>query len=114
MTPSVEPLRAPPPTTSELRLRHALAKRGIPFAVGKVIWYTSSRRFTPDLIVGTNMVVEVDGRVHCLPQLKTNYRMRDRALKAMGYFVMHVKNSDVQNSPDGTAESIAQSFYEVS
>jgi len=50
------------PTPSELRLRNVLRSRKIPFKSDQVIWYTSCDCFTPDLIIGKSLIIEVDAR----------------------------------------------------
>jgi hypothetical protein len=50
--------KSPKPTTSELELRKILWSRKIPIKTDQVIWYTSSDCFTPDLIIGKNLIIE--------------------------------------------------------
>lgn len=52
------------PTPSELLLRKILKSRKIPINYNRVIFYTSRDCFTPDLIIGKNLIIEVDGKVH--------------------------------------------------
>jgi very-short-patch-repair endonuclease len=36
----------------------------IPFKHSQIIWYTGCDRYTPDLIIGEKLIVEVDGKIH--------------------------------------------------
>src|SRR5215217_3058441 len=40
--------KAPPPTTSELKLRSILRYKKIPFKHSQIIWYTGCDKYTPD------------------------------------------------------------------
>ncbi|MBI4258641.1 MAG: DUF559 domain-containing protein [Thaumarchaeota archaeon] len=55
----------------------------------------------------------MEGKVHRFTRRRTLDRIRVRALEAMGYVVVRVKNSDVQRFPDIVAEKIIQTYYEV-
>jgi very-short-patch-repair endonuclease len=105
--------RAPPPTYSERKLRSILRLKKIAFKDSQIIWYTGCDRYTPDLLVGKRLVVEVDGKVHDKDFQKTPDRIRQRALEKMGYYVLRVKNEEVQKSPDSVAERIIQKYIEV-
>ncbi|MGZ5491465.1 MAG: hypothetical protein ACXWE6_12075 [Nitrososphaeraceae archaeon] len=72
--------KPPKPTLSELKLRNVLRSRKIPFKSDQVIWYTSCDCFTPDLIIGNSLIIEVDGKVHDIAHRKTLDRIRTRAL----------------------------------
>ena len=114
--PTAKPARQrspPPPTSSERMLRRILERNQIPCQTGRTIWYTSSHRYTPDLVIGVNLIVEVDGRVHDRPSLRTPDRIRQRALEAMGYHVIRVKNSEISRNPGEVAQKIAQTFYQI-
>ena len=63
--------KPPKPTQSELKLRNILRSRKIPFKSDQVIWYTSCDCFTPDLIIGKHLIIEVDGKVHDIAHRKT-------------------------------------------
>lgn len=104
---------APAATSSELKIRKQLHERKIPFETGKIIWYSLTEKYTPDLIIGGNLICEVDGSVHSLPEKKVTDRIRQRALEAMGYYVIRVKNYEIANNPEAVAERIIQKFYEV-
>jgi len=92
--------RAPAPTKSELKLMDALQSKKMSFKDGQVIWYTGCDKYTPDLIIGKKLIVEIDGKIHDQEFQKTPDRIRQRALKNMGYVVFRVKNEEVQNTPN--------------
>jgi len=104
---------APPPTKSELKLRSILNSKKIAFKDSQVIWYTGCDKYTPDLLIGKKLIVEVDGKVHDKDFQKTPDRIRQRALENMGYNVLRVKNAEIQNTPDNVAERIIQRYFEV-
>lgn len=101
------------PTPSELKLRQMLRSRGIPIECDKAIRYSLSHSYVPDIILGRNLIVEVDGGVHSLQSKITPDRIRQRALEMMGYTVLRVTNNEVWKSPEKTVEKIVQKFYEV-
>lgn len=105
--------KAPPPTNSEIKLRSILRSKKIAFKDGQVIWYTGCDKYTPDLIIGRKLIVEVDGKVHDKDFQRTTDRIRQRALENMGYDVLRVKNAEIQNTPDAVAEIIIQRYFEV-
>jgi hypothetical protein len=75
----------PKARTSKCKLRNILKSEKIPFYYNKVIWYTSCDYFTPDLIIGKNLFIEVEGKVHDKEHRKTIDRIRQRALENMDY-----------------------------
>jgi very-short-patch-repair endonuclease len=105
--------KAPPPTNSEIRLRSILRSKKISFKDSQVIWYTGCDAYTPDLIIGNKLIVEVDGKIHDKEYRKTPDRIRHRALENMGYDVLRVRNEEIQNTPDAVAERIIQRYFEV-
>ena len=106
--------KPPKPTQSELKLRNVLRSRKIPFKSDQVIWYTSCDCFTPDLIIGNSLIIEVDGKVHDIAHRKTLDRIRTRALENMGYTVRIVKNEQVRNKPNKIADEIIEMYYQLS
>ena len=105
--------RAPPPTYSERKLRSILRSKKIGFKDSQIIWYTGCDRYTPDLLIGKKLIVEVDGKVHNKDFQKTPDRIRQRALENMGYYVLRIKNEEIQNTPDSVAERIIQKYIEL-
>ena len=105
--------RVPPPTYSERKLRSILRSKKVAFKDSQIIWYTGCDRYTPDLLVGNRLIVEVDGKVHDKDFQKTPDRIRQRALEKMDYYVLRVKNEEIQNKPDSVAERIIQKYLEV-
>jgi len=90
-----------------------LRSKKMSFKDGQVIWYTGCEKYTPDLIIGKKLIIEVDGKIHDQEFQKTPDRIRQRALKNMGYVVFRVKNEDVQNMPSVIAETIIQKYFEI-
>jgi very-short-patch-repair endonuclease len=70
----------------------------------QVIWYTGCDKYTPDLIIGKKLIVE-DGKIHDREYQKTPDRIRHRALENIGYYVLRVKNEEIQNTPKAIAET---------
>jgi very-short-patch-repair endonuclease len=106
-------VRAPPPTESELKLRNILRYKKIPFKHSQIIWYTGCDKYTPDLIIGEKLIIEVDGKIHDKEFMKTPDRIRQRALKNMGFEVHRVRNEHIQSLPSAVAADIIQKYYEV-
>jgi hypothetical protein len=55
----------------------------------------------------------VDGKIHNKEFLKTPDRIRQRALKNMGYEVHRARNERIQSAPYAVAADIIQKYYEV-
>jgi very-short-patch-repair endonuclease len=106
----INSFKAPPPTRSELKLRSLLRSKKIAFKEGQVIWYTGCDKYTPDLIIGKKLIIEVDGKIHDRDYLKTPDRIRRRALENMGYNVLRVKNEQILNMADDIAERIIERY----
>jgi hypothetical protein len=105
--------RMPEPTKSELKARYLLKKIGIPFEVEHKLFFSLSRFYTPDLIVGGNLIVEIDGKIHDRSWMKTPDRIRQRALEMMGYTVIRIKNEELNANPERCADFIREKFYQV-
>jgi very-short-patch-repair endonuclease len=110
---SVNSFKAPAPTNAEIKLRSILRSKKIVFKDSQVIWYTGCDKYTPDLLIGKKLIVEVDGKIHDKDFQKTPDRIRQRALENMGYDILRVKNVEVQNIPDAVAERIIQRYFEI-
>jgi very-short-patch-repair endonuclease len=104
---------APPPTNSEIKLRSILRSKKILFKDSQVIWYTGCDAYTPDLLIGRTLIVEVDGKIHDKEYRKTPDRIRHRALENMGYDILRVRNEEIQATPYAIAERIIQRYFEV-
>jgi very-short-patch-repair endonuclease len=105
--------KVPPPTRSEIKLKSILRSKKLAFNDSQVIWYTGCDRYTPDLLIGKSLIVEVDGKIHDKDFQKTPDRIRQRALENMGYDVLRIKNEEIQYTPDAIAERIIQKYFEV-
>jgi hypothetical protein len=77
-----------------------LYSEGIEIRLEPEIWYTSCNFYTPDILVNKDLIVEVDGPYHEMPQVKKNDRIRQRALENSGYLVYRFKNEEIVNSLD--------------
>lgn len=97
-----------------MRLRKILERKQVPFHYDNVIWYTSCDFFTPDLLIGKSLLIEVDGKVHNKEHRKTLDRIRQRALENMGYTVHRVKNDQISTRPDDIAEQIKEIYLQLS
>jgi hypothetical protein len=64
------------------------------------------------LIIG-RLIVEVDGKIHDREYKKTPDRIRERALRNMGYEVIRVRNDEIQKTPNIAADRIIQKNFEV-
>jgi very-short-patch-repair endonuclease len=105
--------RTPAPTYSERKLRSILRLKKVPFKDSQIIWYTGCDRYTPDLLIGKRLIVEVDGKVHDKDFQKTPDRIRQRALENMGYEVLRIKNEEIQSTPNAVAARIIQRYFEI-
>ena len=105
--------KAPPPTKAELKLRSILNSKNLLFKPGHVIWYTNCHKYTPDLIIGKRLIIEVDGKIHDANFIKTPDRIRQQVLENMGFHVMRFKNKKIQSHPAIVAEEIIQKYYEI-
>ena len=110
---TTDKFKAPPPTESELKLRSILEYKKIPFKHSQIIWYTGCDKYTPDLIIGEKLIIEVDGKIHDKEFLKTPDRIRQRALQNMGFEVRRVRNEQIKSAPFAVAADIIQKYYEV-
>jgi len=72
-------------------LRNELRSKKMSFKDGQVIWYTSCDKYTPDLIIGKKLIVEVDGKIHDQQFQKTPDRIRQRGFKKYGICRIHSK-----------------------
>lgn len=107
---------APPATKSEKLVREILRANNIYFKTGQVLWLTDYEKYTPDLIIGRKgkkLIVEVDGKIHEDKHQINKDRIRQRALKNMGYAVFRVKNEEVQKRPDVVAAKIMGEYSQL-
>lgn len=83
---------APPiATPSELKLIKALRKHGFRIQSNKEL-----HGYYPDIrIVGTNIILEVDGKVHSLPEVHERDKQRSKHLRKHGYKIMRFTNYQV-------------------
>lgn len=94
-----------------------LKYKKISFKHSQIIWYTGCDKYTPDLIIGDRLIIEGDGKIHGKIHdkefLKTPDRIRQRALKNMGYEVHRVRNERIQSTQYAVAADIIQKYNEV-
>ena len=94
------------PTKYAVQLARALHSNDIKIQLEPKIWYTSCNFYTPDILVNKDLIVEVDGPYHDVPQIKKNDRIRQRALENSGYIVYRFKNEEIVNSLDYVVDKI--------
>lgn len=103
----------PRPTFYERKLASRLAANNIPYKSQVVIWYTRANYYTPDFIIGQKLIVEVDGKIHSMKHRMTPDRIRQRALKNLGYYVMRVSNDTIRINVKTVVKEIIQQYYET-
>lgn len=103
----------PKTTKSEYKVRDLLRNKKIPFECDRKLYYTLTRYYTPDLIVGGNLILEIDGKIHDETWKITPDRIRQRALEMMGYTVMRIRNEEIDENPLRAADLITEKFYTV-
>jgi very-short-patch-repair endonuclease len=106
-------LEVPRPTFYERKLAFRLSANNIPYKSQPVIWYTRANYYTPDFVVGQKLIVEVDGKIHSMKYRMTPDRIRQRALKNLGYSVMRVRNDRIRRNVDTVVKEIIQQYYET-
>ena len=93
-------------TIYEEVLAKELSSRNIDFKTNPVISLSYCIWYTVDFLIEDKLVVEVDGGIHNADYIKTNSRIRERALMNLGYNILRVKNSEVRNSIDNIIKKI--------
>lgn len=106
-------MEVPRPTFYERKLASRLAANNIPYKSQAVIWYTRANYYTPDFVIGQRLIVEVDGKIHSMKHRMTPDRIRQRALKNLGYYVMRVSNDTIRINVKTVAREIIQRYYET-
>lgn len=103
----------PRPTFYERKLASRLTANNIPYKSQPVIWYTRANYYTPDFVIGQKLIVEVDGKIHSMKHRMTPDRIRQRALKNLGYYVIRVSNDTIRINVKTVVKQIIQQFYET-
>jgi very-short-patch-repair endonuclease len=103
----------PRATFYERKLASRLRANNIPYRSQPVIWYTRANYYTPDFVIGQKLIVEVDGKIHSMKHRMTPDRIRQRALKNLGYYVMRVSNDAIRINVKTVVKEIIQQFYET-
>jgi very-short-patch-repair endonuclease len=106
-------MEVPKPTVYERKLAFRLAAEKIPHKSQPVIWYTRANYYTPDFVIGQKLIVEVDGKIHSMKFRMTPDRIRQRALKNLGYYVMRVRNDRIRRDTESVVKEIIQQYYET-
>jgi very-short-patch-repair endonuclease len=106
-------MELPKPTYYERKLASRLASKNIPYKSQSAIWYTRADYYTPDFVIGQKLIVEVDGKVHALKSRIKPDRIRQRALINLGYYVMRIRNEQIQRHAEAVVEEIIQRYYEI-
>ena len=87
--------------------------KDIDYKTNSEVRLSSCTWYTPDFIIGNRLIVEVDGGIHDLDYRKTPDRIRQRALKNMGYSVYRVRNKQVESSAFAVAGMILDRYYQI-
>lgn len=103
----------PRPTFYERKLASRLTANNIPYKSQPVIWYTRANYYTPDFVIGQKLIVEVDGKIHSMKHRMTPDRIRQRALKNLGYYVIRISNDTIRINVKTAVKEIIQQFYET-
>lgn len=103
----------PRPTFYERKLASRLTANNIPYKSQPVIWYTRANYYTPDFVIGQKLIVEVDGKIHSMKHRMTPDRIRQRALKNLGYYVIRVSNDTIRINLKTVVREIIHQFYET-
>jgi very-short-patch-repair endonuclease len=106
-------MEVPRPTFYERKLATRLTANNIPYKSQPVIWYTRANYYTPDFVIGQRLIVEVDGKIHSMKYRMTPDRIRQRALKNLGYYVMRVRNDRIRRNVKTVVKEIIQQYYET-
>lgn len=106
-------MEVPRPTYYERKLAFRLAANNIPYKSQPIIWYTRANYYTPDFVVGHKLIVEVDGKIHSMKFRMTPDRIRQRALKNLGYYVMRVKNDKIRSNVKTVVKEIIERYYQT-
>jgi len=106
-------MEVPKPTFYERKLAFRLAAKNIPYKSQPVIWYTRANYYTPDFVIGQKLIVEVDGKIHSMKFRMTPDRIRQRALKNLGYYVIRIRNDHIRRNVEGVIDEIIQRYFET-
>jgi very-short-patch-repair endonuclease len=106
-------MKLPESTRYEKILGERLARMNIPYKSGPMIWFTRTDYYTPDLVIGKRLIVEVDGSIHDVEARKAPDRIRHRALENLGYYVYRVRNEQIDKDVGAVVEEIIQRYYET-
>jgi very-short-patch-repair endonuclease len=83
-------------TYSELRLISILRLHGIKVWSNKLL-----HGFYPDIwIIGTKLLIEIDGKIHKLPSVHERDKERSKILRRYGYRVLRFTNWQVEHRSD--------------
>ena len=106
-------MEVPKPTFYERKLAFRLAAKNIPYKSQPVIWYTRANYYTPDFVIGQKLIVEVDGKIHSMKFRMTPDRIRQRALKNLGYYVIRIRNDHIRRNVEAVVNEIIQCYFET-
>lgn len=76
-------MEVPKSTVYEMKLASRLAAEKIPHKSQPVIGYTRANYYTPDFVIGQNLIVEVEGKIHSMKFRMTPDRIR-QSFKELG------------------------------
>lgn len=98
---------APKVTKTEMKLRRALTKVGIPFQT-QVILQGKERRHCVDFYLAPHLIVEVDGASHRYEKQKIKDELATADLEnaELPFTVLRVKDGEVWNNLDAVVDAI--------
>lgn len=98
-------------TDTHLKLIAALGRYKIPTKSEWPIFGDMTLEAIADILVGTHLVVEVDGPVHHLKYRRgVKDERRDAKLKEMGYTVLRFSNDSIKRDLDGVVKEILDAY----
>ena len=100
MTKHLKPIATP----SEIKLMKALIKHGFTVQSNERL-----HGYYPDLrIVGTNILVEIDGSVHKIPSVHDRDKLRAKHLRSHGYKIIRCTNYQVTKNCEAIVAKICE------
>jgi very-short-patch-repair endonuclease len=81
-------------TKAEQILADELARRGVRFLCNSPITVASGHTYTPDFLLGSDLIVEVMDSIHWLDTVRTRDMVRAEALRAKGFRILEFLNLD--------------------
>src|SRR5438445_10166036 len=97
-------------TSTHLRLLQALQKTDLPYLSEVPIEAGNGKTYQADILVGSRLVVEIDGPIHTKHLDKDE--QRDHELALLGYTTIRFTNRQVKKELDRVVEKITRAYAE--